>query len=116
MNEAKVTPVYKKGRANSPVNYRPISLLSIFSKIFEVVLQKSLVKCLTECDPCVISVSQHSFLSQRSTCSTTVSVYGLIYTNINLDKTVIAVFFIFGLVSHEILIIKLAIIDVQNKA
>ena len=32
---AKVTPVFKKGSRQDKDNYRPISVLSIFSKIFE---------------------------------------------------------------------------------
>ena len=35
---AKVIPLYKKGNANDPGNYRPISLLSSLSKVFEKLL------------------------------------------------------------------------------
>ena len=35
---AKVIPVYKTGSRHNPTNYRPISLLSCFSKIFEKLL------------------------------------------------------------------------------
>lgn len=37
---AKVTPVFKKGSRQDKDNYRPISVLSIFSKIFEKALCK----------------------------------------------------------------------------
>ena len=35
---AEVIPIYKKGDQNMPTNYRPISLLSQFDKIFEKML------------------------------------------------------------------------------
>ena len=39
---AKVIPMFKKGLKTKKSNYRPISLLSNFSKIFEKVMQKRL--------------------------------------------------------------------------
>ena len=43
---AKVIALFKKGDKNQPNNYRPISLLSCFNKIFEKLLCKRLVKFL----------------------------------------------------------------------
>ena len=45
---AKVTPVFKKGSRQDKNNYRPISVLSIFSKIFEKAMYKRLYSYL-EC-------------------------------------------------------------------
>ena len=42
MKLAKVIPVYKKSNKNDLANYRPISLLPIFSKIFEKAVHKRL--------------------------------------------------------------------------
>ena len=39
---AKVIPAYKKGDACMASNYQPISLLSIFDKLFEKVMYKRL--------------------------------------------------------------------------
>ena len=39
---AKVTPAFKKGSTQDKDNYRPISVLSVFSKIFEKVIYKRL--------------------------------------------------------------------------
>ena len=39
---AKVIPVYKSGSRHNPTNYRPISLLSCFAKVFEKLLYKRL--------------------------------------------------------------------------
>ena len=43
---AKVIALFKKGQKTQPNNYRPISLLSCFDKIFEKILSKRLVKFL----------------------------------------------------------------------
>ena len=41
---AEVLPIFKKGDENLPSNYRPISLLSPLSKVFEKLLHKRMVK------------------------------------------------------------------------
>ena len=43
---AKVISLFKKGNPEFPSNYRPISLLSIFSKIFEKLMYRRLCKFL----------------------------------------------------------------------
>ena len=39
LKHAQVTPLYKKGAKTDPNNYRPISLLNVFSKIFEKIMK-----------------------------------------------------------------------------
>lgn len=59
-----IRPVYKKGNPNEHSNYRSISLLSSFSKIFELALRDQLMSfCLLNN---VIS-SAHGFTAGRST-------------------------------------------------
>ena len=43
---AKVIALHKKGATDDPANYRPISLLSVFSKIFEKIMHKRLYSFL----------------------------------------------------------------------
>ena len=43
---AKVTPVYKSGDAENVTNYRPISVLSVFSKILERMMYNRIYKLL----------------------------------------------------------------------
>ena len=43
---AKVVPVYKSGDSDSCNNYRPISVLPVFSKVFERIIQKRLYNFL----------------------------------------------------------------------
>ena len=40
---AKVIPIHKQGNADDPNNYRPISMLPCFAKIFEKLLHKRLI-------------------------------------------------------------------------
>ena len=43
---AKVVALHKKGSTDNPSNYRPISLLSVFSKIFEKLMHRRLYNFL----------------------------------------------------------------------
>ena len=57
---ANVVPIHKGGSSTSATNYRPISLLSVFSKIFEKILHHYLVEWLNVNHP--LTESQHGFL------------------------------------------------------
>ena len=46
---ARVTPIPKSGDSSNPSNYRPISLLSILSKLLEKHIVKLLILSLTDC-------------------------------------------------------------------
>ena len=50
MKLAKVIPLYKKNSPEVPSNYRPISLLSVFSKIVEKLMHKRLYSFLEKYD------------------------------------------------------------------
>jgi hypothetical protein len=60
-----VKPIFKKGSSSDPNNYRPISLTSIFCKIFESCIKLQLLSYLKTNS--FISVHQHGFLSKHST-------------------------------------------------
>ena len=48
LKTAKVTPIFKAGDENNIGNYRPISVLSWFSKIIEKIMYKRLLNHLSE--------------------------------------------------------------------
>lgn len=62
---SRVVPVYKKGPTDCPSSYRPISLIPIFSKIFESVIHKQLLDYINEYN--IISDAQFGFVKGRST-------------------------------------------------
>ncbi|CAF4940047.1 unnamed protein product [Pieris macdunnoughi] len=59
---SRVVPVYKKGDITDVKNYRPVCILSCFSKLFESVLYPVISKCL---DGCIVD-EQHGFRKGRS--------------------------------------------------
>lgn len=61
--KAKVCPVFKSGEANQVENYRPISILSNFSKVFEICIYDKLFCQVKN----LISHKQHGFFHKRST-------------------------------------------------
>ena len=63
--EARVTPVHKKSLRSEPGNYRPISLLSVVSKIFERIIGEQLTAYLEEHH--LLSPRQYGFRKGRST-------------------------------------------------
>jgi hypothetical protein len=59
--------VYKSGDKSSPSNYRPISLLPVFSKIFEKVMYQRLIDHLN--NNAMLNEYQYGFRSEMSTDS-----------------------------------------------
>ena len=62
---AEVVPIYKKGNVCEPTNYRPISLLSQFSKIFEKILFYRVIEYLKKFK--LSSTRQYGFRKNSST-------------------------------------------------
>ena len=65
MKLAKVIPIFKSGSKLLVTNYRPISLLSVFSKIFEKLVHQQIYDFLES--QSVIYASQFGFQKGRST-------------------------------------------------
>ena len=68
---AKVIALHKKGATHDVSNYRPISFLSIFSKIFEKVMYKRLYKFLEINE--ILHPLQFGFRNKHSTLHTLIS-------------------------------------------
>lgn len=106
---AHVIPVYKKGCAADPNNYRPISLTSTCCKVMERVLNREIVKYLLAHN--LITTQQHGFIHKRSACTNLLeSVYDW-SVNLELRKKSDVIYFdfkkAFDSVTHDKLITKM---------
>ena len=82
---AVIKPIHKKDCHNTPANYRPISILSVISKVFERSAVDQLVKYLEEYN--ILSGSQHAYRKGHSTITSLAEVTNKIYAS--LDKGLI---------------------------
>lgn len=113
---ATVIPIFKAGNRGEPSNYRPISLLSCFSKILEKLVNKRLVDYLEEKK--LISDRQYGFRRGRSTQDAVSLLTGLISDHLDNKRVCIGVFLdlakAFDTVSIPILIRKLESVGVRG--
>ena len=78
---AKIVPVYKEGDCHDFNNYRPISLLSSFSKLMEKIVSKQLVRFLHNYN--IIYKHQYGFRANHSTSHPVLHLYDNIYNSLN---------------------------------
>ena len=106
---AQVTPVFKSGNANVANNYRPISVLSIFSKILESHIYNELLSYLDYND--ILCHQQCGFRKGISTNIAIGKLINKIYSGIEESKYGIGMFLdlqkAFDMVDREILLAKL---------
>lgn len=104
-----VQPYYKKGDPNDYGNYRAISLLCSFSKLFELAIKDQLSTFLHQ--NALLSVYQHGFSKNKSTESALCEYQGLIVNALDNKQYALGLFIdfsrAFDVVDHEILLNKL---------
>ena len=84
LKTAKVIPLYKKGEEKLCSNYRPISLLSCFHKLFEKVIKVKVLDFLNENN--VLYKYQFGFRKNHSTNLALLEVTEQLYANLNVDN------------------------------
>lgn len=116
--KAAVTPIYKSGPKNTPSNYRPISLLSIVSKLLEKIVQKRLCKFLDYHK--LLASRQFGFQQGRSTEDAVNLLSSLVTNYLDTNQSCVGVFLdlarAFDTVSITILLSKLEKIGIRGVA
>ena len=106
---AKIVAIYKNGNKSNPSNYRPISILTCFSKIFEGMLYKRFV-CFFDKHKILIP-EQYGFRKNISTSHALLDIVTTVYDNIHKKHCTGAIFLdlkkAFDTVCHRTLLCKL---------
>ena len=112
-----VTPVFKKGNPQLLDNYRPVSVLPIFSKIFEKIIYNRLYSFLIAKN--VLYDKQFGFRRNHSTSHAINYSVNHVVNGIEKKQHVIGIFLdlskAFDTISHEKLLVKLSSYGIRGK-
>ena len=113
---ARVTPIFKSGDKEFVSNYRPISVLSCFSKILERIMYNRLYSFLISNH--ILYTKQFGFQKDHSTEHAILQLTNQILQSFDRDEFTIGIFIdlskAFDTVDHTILLKKLAYYGVKN--
>ena len=106
---AKIIPIFKSDNSNSTVNYRPISMLPFFSKMFEKLMcarQDSYLKSNN-----ILCTNQFRFRKNSNTSNAIIKFLDYIYSSLDKKQSTIALYLdfskAFNTVNNEILMSNL---------
>ena len=106
---AKVCPIFKEGSKANFANYRPISIIPSFSKIFEKVISNRLLSYITKFN--IFNPAQYGFRKNHSTYMAMLNLYDKASDAIDENEYSIGIFIdlskAFDTINHDILLRKL---------
>ena len=113
---AKVCPIFKDGSKNEFSNYRPISVIPSFSKIFEKIISNRLLSYINKFD--IFNPAQYGFRKNHSTYMAMLNLYDKVSEAIDNNEYTIGIFIdlskAFDTINHDILIKKLEMYGIRG--